>query len=196
MINPVNEITSYNGDEWQSFLDKIALAEVFQDLINTYGGDANVLRSIIHYIVWTYSLSSEKVSIGGDWTKTKKNIFFEAGVPNEMWGEVAELKEEAILKTVKRWLTFQNNETYMQLCMLKDLRQEMQIAANTPVRKSSGEIDYDMKYKCATYSKDLLQMIRDEESNLIQNHPKLKDAVREVKKQAQKHTLSVESFAI
>ncbi len=86
----------------------------------------------------------------------------------------------AVLSTSHKWLKYQNSNVFTQLCVLKDLRLEMQISANSPILKGEN-IDYDQKFKNAGYVKDLSKMIIDCESELIQQSEKLKEAYREVK---------------
>lgn len=198
MIKPFKELTTYEGNDFVGFIKKILLYEVFKDLINEYGHDKGLLKQIIKYIVWAYSMESEKVVLGMDWEKNKKRIFDEAELPpsEEMQEAVIYLKDEAILNTINKWLDFQDEEAYTQYCALKDLRVEMQVSSLRDIKKASGEIDYDQKFRNAQYAKDLLGMIKDVEAQLIQNDIKLKDAVKEVKKSIKKDTFGVESYAV
>lgn len=198
MINPVKELTSYDGDEWQEYLDKICLYDIFKELIEKYNDQPTLVKCLIRYIVWTYSKDSEKIILGGDWLENKKRIYEAADLPPTtiLHSDVLHLKCRVILVTIKSWISFQDNDTFTELKMLEDLRVEMQLSANSPILKSTGEVDYDAKFKCAKYSIELYQMIKDAEQKLLQNDPRMKESVQEVKKATKiRNTIGPESFA-
>lgn len=199
MINPFQSLITYSGDDWSEYLDSISLFEIFKDLIIKYQANPSVLKGIIRYIVWAYSKDSDKITLGTDWTENKKRIFEAAELPpmESILMDVVNLKDDIILLTVKRWIDFQNDDAWKELTMLKDLRSEMQLSANSALRSGNGDsVNYDQKFKNAKYSIDLSQMIKDCESKLLQNDPRLKDALKEVRvKTKNNYSLSPESFA-
>lgn len=199
MINPFQSLITYSGDDWSEYLDSISLFEIFKDLIIKYQANPSVLKGIIRYIVWAYSKDSDKITLGTDWTENKKRIFESAELPpmESILMDVVNLKDDIILLTVKRWIDFQNDDAWKELTMLKDLRSEMQLSANSALRSGNGDsVNYDQKFKNAKYSIDLSQMIKDCESKLLQNDPRLKDAMKEVRvKTKNNYSLSPESFA-
>ena len=208
MIIPIVDITRYDGD-WDEYLENICLYEIFKELILEFGADKEKLTGIIHYIVWAYSIDSDKLVIGSEWLANKKRIFKlckelpETGYWNEdfktTWHDaVVLLKSKTILFTIKKWLNYQNDDNFQTWCMLKDLISEFRIAANSPILKSTGEIDYEAKRKCAESVIDLMQKKSDVEQTFIQNNPKLKEAYKEITKvqRSQTNSFGVESFSI
>lgn len=197
MISAVNELTTYNEDAWQEYLERICLYEIFKDLVQKYKERPGLLKSLIRYIVWAYSKDSEKIVLGGDWLQTKKRIFEDADLPlnEDVLKEVVHLENETILTTIKKWLEYQDEDTWRELCMLQDLRIEMQVSANGSILKSTGEQDFDQKFKNAKYSIELYNMIKDTQSKLLQNDPKMKDAIQEAKRAIKKDTLSPGMFS-
>lgn len=199
MINPLQALSTYTGDDWYEYLDSISLCEIFKDLIVKYQADPSLLKGIIRYIVWTYSKDSDKITLGADWGENKKRIFETAQLPpmEEVLRNVVFLADDIVLITIKRWIEFQDDDTWKELMMLKDLRSEMQLSANSPLKSGNGEaVNYDQKFKNAKYSIDLALMIKDCESKLLQNDPRFKDAVREVKQRSKSNiSVSPESFA-
>jgi len=199
MILAYNQIIEYEEDNWEDFFSKICLIDIFKELILKYGKDKQELRSFIRYIIWSYSKNSDKVILGDDWRENKKRIFDAAGFKpvKELLDATVNLQDDVVLKTIQKWLTYQDNNVFSQLCVLKDLQQEMQLSANSPIKKSSGEIDYDQKYKNACYVGDLRKMIMDLEDELIQMTPKLKDAIKDVRQSInKKNTKSVEQIMV
>lgn len=197
MINPYSSIINYEEDDWQEYLNKICLVDIFKELIIKHGADKSLLKSYIKYIVWSYSKESDMVILGNDWQQNKRRIFDAAGFKpiEELLNSTVYLHDDVVLRTIQKWMSFQDDATYTQLNVLKDLMVEMQISANSKILKSSGEIDYDQKYKNACYVKDLRNLIKDLESELIQSSPKLKEGYKEVKQSVNKrNTRSTEEI--
>lgn len=199
MTNAIQSIISYSGEDWNEYLESIGLGDMFKDLVAKYIDKKPVLKGIIQYIVWAYSKDSDKIVIGADWTANKKRIFDTVMLPpeEEIMRDVVELREPVILFAVKKWIEFQDEETWKEYMMLKDLRSEMQISSNSMLIGGNG-INYDQKFKNAKYSIELTQMIKDCEQRLLQNDPHHKDAVREVKQKSKSSNISLspEKFAI
>jgi hypothetical protein len=199
MVNPLQALSTYTGEDWNEYLDSISLYEIFKDLIVKYQENPSLLKGIIRYIVWAYGMESDKIILGTDWVETKKRIFESAQLPpmEDVLNDVVYLRDDVILLTIKRWIDFQDNDTWKELMMLKDLRAEMQLSANSQLRTGNGEgVNYDQKFKNAKYSIDLSFMIKDCESKLLQNDPRFKDATREIKQKTRSNiSISPESFA-
>jgi hypothetical protein len=198
MISAFKELTTYDGDEWQEFLEKICLIEIFKEVILEYNSEPGLVKCIIRFIVWAYSKDSDKVILGDDWLINKKRIYESADLPltAEMENAILYYQDEAVLSAIKKWVSWQNNDAYKEITMLQDLRTEMQISANSNIRNAQAEINYDQKFKNAKYSIELYQMIKDAESNLLQNDPKMKDGYNEVKKASKgKINIGPETFA-
>lgn len=197
MTNPFHSIITYEENNWQDFIDRIGLMEVFKELIEKYGNDPSLLRSYIKYVLWTYSFESEKILIGTDWLDNKKKIFETCDFkPEEIYFKnTVYLECDVVLRTIHRWLKYQDKPVFTQYKVLKDLMFEMQVSANSPIKKSSGEIDYTQKFLNAGYVKDLRKMISDCESELIQSSSKLKEGYKEVNTNQQKrNTKSTEEI--
>lgn len=180
MIIPTSDIINYEGNDWQEYLDKMCLYDIFKDLVEEYGSDVDVLTGLIRYIVWTYSIDSSKIVLRQEWLSNKKRIFKAARLPVSMEQDVVFLENKTILYCAKRWLNAQNEENYSVWCMLNDLIVEMRVAANMPIKKSTQEIDYKTKMDCATYVIELQVKKAEVEQKFIQNNEKLKEAYKEV----------------
>lgn len=189
MINPVQSITEYNGDDFDTYLETLQLIDIFEDLINAYKHDKPLLKQITKYIVWTYSRESDKVIIGMEWAENKKKIFEHIMLPYQLWEDVIDLKSEVIVSTINKWLIHQDRETYTELCKLKDLKLYMQKSYSDP------SVDANQRFKNAGYSKELNQMIKDLQNELIQNDKRLSKAAAEVKNVKKKNTLGAEKYA-
>ena len=195
MISAYHSLVTYSEGEWEEYLEKIALIDIFGPLLKSYP-DKGDFQCVIRYILLAYSKESEMLVIGSDWGKTKKKIFEAAAIkPNvHFYTDLVHLKNRAVLDCIKRWLDYQNDETFEMLQTLKDLKTELQMSTLTEIKKSSGEIDYDQKFKNAEYCINLQGMIKDLESQLIQANPKLKDSVSEYKEAAKSSkTMGLES---
>lgn len=196
MINAYHSLVTYSDNDWQEYLERLCLIDIFKDLLNEYP-DKDNLRCAVRYIMYAYSVESEMVILNKEWHKNKKDIFEAAQVmPRKgLYEDLVLLKSNAVVETIHRWLNFQDNDTFTQISVLKDLRVEMQLTCLTGIKKPSGEIDYDQKFKNAEYGVELKKMIRDLESELIQNSLKLKEAIREIRTARNKNTIGVEMFA-
>lgn len=195
MVSAYNEIVSYDGNEWEDYFNKICLIDIFQDFINIFK-DRTVLRQAVRYIMWTYSKESDCIILGIDWLKNKQMIFEKTLLQDVYYQDLVLLKNPVIVKTIHKWLTFNDSAVFNRLMMLKELQVEMQESATSKILKSSGEVDFDQKYKNACYVKDLGKMIEDLEQELLQNDNKMKEGVREIRKATKtKNTIGVETFA-
>lgn len=180
MIIPTNDLINYSGNEWDDYLKKLCLYDIFKDLCEEYGSDIAVLTGLIHYVVYCYSIDSSKIVLRQEWVANKKRIFKSVGLPPIMEQDVVYLKNKVILYTIKRWLSSQDEENYATYTMINDLIMEMRVAANLPILKSTGEIDYKTKMDCASYVIELQVKKAEVEQKFIQNNEKLKEAYKDV----------------
>lgn len=190
MIIPTNDLINYDGGEWEEYLKKLCLFDTFKDLCEEYSNEPEILTGLIKFVVWAYSIDSSKLVLRKDWVKTKKDIFKAAELPVFMEDEVVYLKIKidtetlkpnvTLLHTIKKWLRLQESENFSNWAMLNDLIAEMRIAANSPIRKSTGEIDYEQKRKCAESVLDLLVKKDEVEQKFIQNNERLKEAFKDI----------------
>lgn len=197
MTIPYTDITTYEGSDMDDFLTKIRLVHIFESVFKEYP-DKSISKLVIRYIVYAYSVNSEMIIFGDAWLKNKQRILEACYLPPEKryYEDLVHLKSDGVKEAIRRWIDHQDNDTWTELCMLKDLRVQMQLAATSDITKSSGEIDYDQKFKNAKYSNDLSQMIKDKEAELIQNNPQLKEAVKEFRQhKVEKVTIGAEHFA-
>lgn len=196
MINPYHSIIEYDGNDWNDFLTKVCLIDIFKDLIPLFK-DKEALTQGIRYVVMCYSKDSDCVVLGTDWYENKKRIFDKCNLQKEYFYDLVGLQNRIVAETIKRWLNFQDSAVFSQLLMLKDLQQEMLESATMPIRNAQGEINFDQKFKNAKYVNELKVMIEDLEQELIQNNAKLKIAYKEVSSASNKikNTIGVETFA-
>lgn len=180
MISAYQSLISHSGESWSDHIERIGLSDVFEKLLKAFPDEGD-FTCIVSYILYAYSVESEMLVLGSDWTKTKRKIFEKASIkPNrDFYSDLIHLKNHAVLVTIKLWLDYQDDSVFTMLQTLKDLKAEMQFSCLTEIRKSSGEIDYTQKFLNAQYVVDLKKMIMDLESQLIQNSTLLKDSVKE-----------------
>lgn len=180
MIHPYQKIVSYEGDNFDDYLNSLYLLEIFREVIDEFGQQGNnVIKGIIKYIVYGYSVDSEMLNTTEDFAKVKKRIFKESMLPDSLWGEVAELKSDGVINTIQKWLQYQNDTNWVQYITFRDLRRQMLNYSLQELKKSSGEIDINAKMDAAKYSKELLEMMKDALQTFIQNNIKLKDSIKD-----------------
>lgn len=196
MINAYSSLLEYRENEWENYLDQILLFDIFKPVISYYK-NRGTLRCVIHYIVYTYSFNSDKITIGQDWLDNKKKIYeFVCAQPIiDLYEELVHLKNEHVLKTIHQWMDFQQNDIFKNMQSLKDLKIEMQLSSNSKILKANGEVDFTQKFLNAGYVKDLTAMIKELEAELMQNSPKLKEGAKEVRMAKSKFNVGPETFA-
>lgn len=196
MINSQQELIAYEEDSWEEFLTRLDLLHVFKPILGL-STDKTVIRGIVRYIVWAYSKSSDKVIMDMEWERNKNNIFEETDLHHNWRDMLVDLKSEALVLSIERWIEYQDEDVATQIITLKDLKREMQISSVSALKKANGsEIDYDQKFKNAGYVIQLREMIKNMEAELTQNDNKLKSGVKEVRASKIKNTAGIEKFAI
>lgn len=194
MINSYQEISTYEENEWQNFLDRLDLYEIFKPIFSL-SSDPQTIGGIVRYIAWTYTKTSEKVIVNMSWEKNKSKNFDDTFLPKEWKERLTQIKDPEVVSVIEAWLSYQDEETFSQMVTLKDLRSQMQKSCVSDIKKGNGsEIDYDQKFKNAEYVLDLQKMIKELENELIQNHPKLKSVVSDFAAK-KKNTFGVENYA-
>lgn len=199
MISAFKEITTCDTDMLDRLME-IQLLDIFYPLFTLEISDGDnasrVLKynkptatKIVKYIAHCYSIESDKVIKGGDWMKIKGDTFRALDIPSKFYDDVVNCKCFDTVKVIKGWLEYQNQENLETYCMLSDLIGEFRLAANAEIRKSSGEIDYEQKRKCAEAVLDLQVLRNNVEQKLIQNNPTLK-GLPEVKLVAKKKNVT------
>ena len=194
MISAYNSLITYNGSEWEDYLERLSFIDIFGGLIKEFP-DKGDFTCVIKYIVYAYSVESDMVVIGQDWDKTKKKIFEKvmARPKEDMYRALVHLQNDKVLKAIEKWLQYQNNEVWETLQTAQDLRAEMKLSCLTPIKKSSGELDFDQKHKNLMYCIELRKTIKELESELIQNSVTLKEAVKEIREVKQKKSFGLET---
>jgi len=196
MTNAYQAIANYQENEWEQYLDKIMLVDIFSPLLKTYT-DVDTFKVAIRYIVYAYSLESDKIIMGMDWGDNKKKIFEEvyAKPTKGLIDDLVYLKNQAVVETINKWIDFQDSDTFRMLQKLRDLRLEMQMSCLSDIKKSSGEVDYTQKYLNAEYAMKLKHQIRDLEQELVQKNPKMQSQVKEVRSAANKFSVGPETMS-
>lgn len=200
MIDVYSELSQYAGNNWSIFLKKVGVEDIFADLMElsrtTYQEMAyETVGGGVKYILWTYSVRSDRLDLGMEWERIKQNNFSQSGLPATKWADFGLLKSEAVVKTVYRWLDFQDEPVMKQLVCLKDLRLEMQLSAVSPIMRGQTDIDYDQKFKNAKYAIELEKMIAECNAQLVKNNPRLSFANKEMDRSKRPQTLGPESYA-
>lgn len=192
MINSFQEVALFSGEDFKEHLERTTLIHIFEPVLNEYI-DFDLCAKIIKYIAFANSLESPKISVGGDRRKELHSIFRDMEIPTDivdprmptikrqLYGEIVLLENDAIIESTNRWLRYKDNRQLEYLFTLQNAYVQHQAAALKDIRKSSGETDYDQKFKCIGYMKELKKQIADAESELQQNDEKLKEAYEEVK---------------
>lgn len=200
MINSFQEITIFDGSDFKDHLGKINLDHIFDPVLKEYVYDPALCVRIIKYIAFSNSIESNKISVGGDRRKELHKIFRDLEFPQEgidplfpnikraYYDEVVLMGNESVVESIIRWLKHKDNRQLEFLFTLQNAYVQQQAAALKEIKKSSGEVDYDQKYKCVGYMMDLKLKIKDAEAELQQNDPKLKEAYEEVKQAKQRIT--------
>lgn len=195
MTQVYTALFTYQQDDWEDYLERLTVFDIFKDLLNEYT-DKDIFKSVIRYILATYSLESEMIITSTDWKTNKKKIFEGICVQPvvNLYEDLVLLKNATVRETIHRWMEWQDNDTYTQLQVLKDLKVEMQMSCLSDIRTPSNEINYSQKFNNAKYVGELSAMIKALESELMQNDSKFKEAVKEIKPKS-KQTMGVEHFA-
>lgn len=203
MINPYFSIVTTDELNFEEFLRKLNLIEIFRPVLVEFP-DMDLFKGIVKFIAWGFSLDSDMLATTGNtWSKVCDLIYEKARLPydseNEdgIYNSVANLKSDGVRESIERYLSFQDDENWTQYIHYRDLRKQMLAASLDGIKKASGEIDYTAKMDCAKYSKELLLMMDEAKETFIQNNSKLKGSVEAVNKASNvKTTRSVASYAI
>lgn len=194
MINPFHEITTTQDDDFEEFLKRIHLFEIFKPAYIEFQ-DLELFKGIVKFIAWGYSINSDMLNTSGNtWSKVAEMIYEKAELPrtesDDVYHAVYGLKSDGVREAIERWLNFQNEEAWMQFIHYRDLRREFLSLSLSDMKKSTGEIDIEAKMKAALYSKDLLHMMEDAKDTFIQNNSKLKASVEAFNKANTKDKMS------
>lgn len=194
MINSYSEVVGYTGYDFIDYLNQINLYIIFEGLFTEYD-DLELSKKIVRYIAYSHSIGSGKITIGGDRRKELHTIFKELQIEDKYYDDVVLLEKEAVRKSADKWLKHQDSRQIEYLFTLQNAYVQHQAASLKDLRTATGEINYDMKYKCITYMTELKKMIKDAESELQQNNELLKEAYKEVNQKNKKNTIGVENYA-
>lgn len=197
MINLFQEIISFDGVNFQDHCDRIGVLYIFEPIFTSTVYDDNELHiKIAKYIALTHSIESQKLTMSGDRRKEIHAIFKELGIDDEYYNGIVLLKDRDVLKSVQLWMAKQDSRQAEYLFTLQNEYVQQQTAALDNLKKSDGiNTDYDQKMRCIQHITELKTMIKDAESQLQQNDPKMKDAHQEVKRVVSKFTVGPETYA-
>lgn len=196
MINSYFSVVNCKDENFEDYLNVINLLRIFEPIFNEYE-DKPLCKQIVMYIAYTHTLESNKISVGGDRRKECHQVFKDLIIDEEYYEDLVLLKSDAVVKSVQMWMRYQDSNQIEYLFTLKNAYVQQQAAALNSLPKSTGiGIDFDQKQRCIEHMTELKKMIKDAESELQQNHEKLKEAYQDVKKATKiKNTVGPESFA-
>lgn len=198
MTNIYYDIVNYENDDFEEYLRRILIYDVFKNIIEEYA-DTIIAKKVIRYILYAYSMDSEMLSPNGNnWSKVSEQILEVVGLPIELYDDVLLLQNQSVLLTIQRWLQYQNNEMFTNYITYRDLRREMLASSLSKIKAASDEINYEQKMKNAIHAGTLLQMMNEAMESFIQNHPKLKASAETLNRANNKNkvTRSVADYAI
>lgn len=197
MVNLFSEIVNFDGVNFQDHLKRLNVFHVFDAVFTSKLFADNYLQiKVIQYIVYTHSLDSQKLSLGGDRRKECAKIFKDLEIPDDYYEFIVMLGSKDVLDCVQAWMKHQDNKQIEYLFTLQTAYIQQQKASLEMLKKSDGiTVDYDQKMECIRHMTELKKMVKDAESELQQNDVKLKEAYQEVKKAGAKFTISPENFA-
>lgn len=198
MISTFKQITSFEGDNFNEYLRRLRIYEIFKDIFEEYG-DNSICVGIIKFILYAYSVESDLLSVNGNtWNKLSESIFKITGLPDDLHDDVVLLKNNSIQLAIQRFLRLQDDENWVQYITYRDLRGQMLTSALSDIKTANGtEVNYEQKMKNAIHSQTLLEMMSQAKEVFIQNHPKLRESVEAFNKSAEKQkvTRSVGNYA-
>jgi hypothetical protein len=204
MIAPYNSIIKSEEEDFEEYLRKIHLIDIFKPLLEEFG-DKDLFKGVVRFIAYGFSMDSDMLQTQGNtWGKIAERIYEKAGLPDDreqkdgVYNSVCLLQSDNVLETIERWLLFQNEENWTQFTHYRDLRRQFLALSLSDMKKATGEIDIEAKMKAAVYSKDLLKMMEDARDAFVQNHPKLRGSVESFNKATNntKNSRSPGSYAV
>ena len=175
MIHPYQQLVNYEGNDLKDYLNKIYLLSIFSAVVEQYPND---YKGVVKYILYAYSIDSDMLLIGEEWSKACPRIFKHTLLPQDLYEDVALLKSSSVLSVIEKWLKFQNDENFTNYCHFRDLRFQMLQSSLSNILKNTGEIDYEQKMKNSIHSKELLAMMKESIDSFIQNHPIMKESIK------------------
>jgi hypothetical protein len=190
VINSYYEIVNHSGFDFEDYLRQMSLVSIFEPVFQEYP-DKELAKKVVRYIAYSHSMESNKLSVGGDRRKELNAIFKDLDIPKEYYDDLVLLKNRSVIKSVQLWMQRQDNRQIEYLFTLQNAYVQQQTASLEPLRKTDGiTIDYNQKMDCIEHMTELKKMIKDAESELQQNHEKLKESYQEVKKASKRNTIS------
>jgi len=199
MVNAYTSLINTDEYDYEEYLRKLHLFEVFKDVIKEYRDREDYLEiigAVVKFIAWGYSIESDMLFMNGEgWDKTRERIFKKTNLPQNLFEDVALLKNISVQSSIERWLRLQNSEEFTNYVHFRDLRFEMLSSSTGTILKSTGERDYEQKMKNAVHAKELLEMMKEALAKYVQNSPKLKNSIKAFDAVVlNKNTATVEDF--
>lgn len=188
MINPYQALTTHTGFDFEDYLERLNLLRIFMPIFEEFQ-DKEDRKNIVLYIVFTHSIESTKLTVGGDRRKEINSIFKGLGLSDKLYEEIVLMKSSSVVRSAQLWMEFKDNRQIEYLFTLQNAYVQQQAAALSNIKKATFEIDYDQKMRCIEHMTELRKMIKDAESELQQNDSRLKEAYEEVRKSNKKSTM-------
>jgi len=204
MINPYQLLVKQEEEDFEEYLRKVHLIDIFKPLLEEFG-DPELFKGVVKFIALGFSMDSDMLQTQGNtWGSVVEIIYEKSGLPDDrnekdgIYNAVCLLQSDNVLDCIERWLRHQNSENWTQYIHYRDLRRQMLSLSLSDMKKATGEIDIEAKYKSAIYSKELLKMMEDARDGFIQNHPKLRGSVEAFNKATNntKNSRSPGSYAV
>lgn len=187
----------------------MGMYDVFESLDRFCDGDMSRFNPALFYIIHTYSFESKYHVLGVEWLDIKKKVLAQVGgeelkkisitrtinempVYSTLYDELLYMTDPQIVLTIDKYLSYQGNRNFKHLIMLKDLYEQMVRGALEPIRKSTGEVDFDQKNKNRGYAASILNEITEWEQKVTdQTSQLIKEGVKELNKRKTSQTRSL-----
>ena len=199
MINAYTSLVNNEEYDYEEYLKRVHLFDIFKDVIKEYKDREDsfeVIRGVVMFITFSYSIESDMLFMNGEsWERTRERIFKKTNLPDDLFEDVALLKNISVQTSIERWLRLQNSEEFSNFTHFRDLRSIMLSSCTGGIIKSTGEQDYEQRMKNAIHAKELLEMMKEALAKYVQNSPKLKNSIKAFEEvQLNRNTATVEDF--
>ena len=161
MTHPYRTITEHVGS-LQSLFNIYPYMDTFKKIWEDeqYKGDFSIPTKIIKYIVFAFSIESEKITPNGDRGAEMRRIFKEMEIDENLYTNVVLLEDPNIREAAAKWLDYQDEPQLLYLWTLQMAYTQQQSASISNLVKN-GVIDYDQKQKCVEHMRQLKVWIKD-----------------------------------
>lgn len=189
MINPYTQIINYDKPDLKEYLAKIGMIDIFKPLLKDFK-DVTLFKGTVKFILLSYSIESEVLhSTGISWIMMSKIIYEKAGLPDndDIFDKVANLKNDSVREAIENWLSFQNNEHFVEYTNARDLRKHC-LQQSQSADKTKERVD------AMKHAKELRLIMDEAKAGFVENYENLKPPVQALKAK-QKTTLGPQDYA-